>query len=256
MKNWFYHDSDAWMDTKMMDLRAKHGLAGYGFFWAVVELLRASSDGKISNDETILSKFLGVSVALAKQMLNTCLANGLLLLTDDNRIYSKSLNNRLERYNSICEKRRVAGSLGGKAKVALAKRSDLNRSDLNRSDLKRESAQSAQERNRVAVAPRITMTKEESDELYAQYGDLYTEELAKASDWTLAKGKSHKDAAAFMRNWMRRAAAQSRLAASSVCPPKDFKTIEHEARQERERLAVEAVVEFNKLYPKTKRLNS
>jgi hypothetical protein len=35
--------------------------------------------------------------------------------------------------------------------------------------------------------------------------DIATE-LAKAQDWTLANGKNHKDAKAFVRNWMRKAA--------------------------------------------------
>lgn len=250
MENWFRHDSNAWMDTKMMALRAKHGLEGYGFFWAVIELLRSSSDGKILKDEKILGKFLNLPVAKAKQMLSTCLANALLIETEDGRIYSESLDRRVEVYKAVCEKRREAGSKGGKAKVANAKRSDLNRSDL--------ISRSKDLESRVAAAPRITIKQDEFDKLKSEYGELFTQELAKASDWSLAKGKTHKDGGAFMRNWMRRAAAAQRVSFSTVYELKDFKTIEHENKLKREREAIAtagAVLEtWGVVEPATKRI--
>lgn len=116
---------------------------------------------------------------------------------------------------------------------------DITKKDLTKKEEDKNTTLTKVRVDRVAFAPRMLMTQNDYDKLYEEYGQLFLEELTKASDWTLAKGKSHKDAAAFMRNWMRRVSAQNRLAESKVRQFKDYKTIELENKAKRERAAAE-----------------
>lgn len=45
---YFSHDSDARNDIKMIKLRRELGLEGYGIFWCLIEMLRASPNYRIS----------------------------------------------------------------------------------------------------------------------------------------------------------------------------------------------------------------
>ena len=63
------------------------------------------------------------------------------------------------------------------------------------------------------------MTAEEHAKLVNEYGEQATAEaLATADDWLLSKGKTQKDYAAFMRNWLRRNAARDRIDARRNAP--------------------------------------
>ena len=254
MKNWFRHDSDSWLDEKTIELRLMHGLAGYGFFWAIIEMISTSDQLRIKKNASVIAAHCGIEKPFANQLVSDCLAIGL-LSEEGEFLVSQSLVRRMEHYRVVCAKRKEAGKLGGRPKAnksgklkpianqakTKANLIEENRIDQNRIDL----TTNVVSEDRVAYAPRMLMTQESYDKLFAQYGHAFTEELAKASDWTLAKGKSHKDAAAFMRNWMKRAAASSRLANVRQV---DFKSLEHENRQKREREAIEAADLF--LHPK------
>jgi len=45
--NTFIHDSNARSDHKILKIRRKFGMAGYGMYWSVLEILRASKDYKL-----------------------------------------------------------------------------------------------------------------------------------------------------------------------------------------------------------------
>lgn len=63
---------------------------------------------------------------------------------------------------------------------------------------------------------RIALSEDEYSKLVEQFGETAVkEQIAIADDWTLANGKTYKDYAAFMRNWLKRNAAKGRLRASS-----------------------------------------
>jgi hypothetical protein len=69
---------------------------------------------------------------------------------------------------------------------------------------------------RVTYAPRMRLAPDEYQELLtgAEFAagneQFLTTEIKKASDWALSKGKQPKDCAAFLRNWLRKAAADRR----------------------------------------------
>jgi hypothetical protein len=70
--------------------------------------------------------------------------------------------------------------------------------------------------NRKKYGERVAMTETEYAALCESYGEAFTtEQISVADDWLLANGKTQKNYAAFMRNWLKKAQARARLNASS-----------------------------------------
>lgn len=70
--------------------------------------------------------------------------------------------------------------------------------------------------NRKKYGERVAMTETEYAALCESYGEAFTaEQISVADDWLLANGKTQKNYAAFMRNWLKKAQARARLSASS-----------------------------------------
>ena len=114
---YFSHDSNAFHDPKIIKLRAKYGLEGYGFYWAVIEHLRNQPQYLLLEDDLdLLSFHLHSDESKIKQMLNTCLAIGL-LETEDGKVFSESLLRRMDRADKIRKKRSDAGKMGGRPKA-------------------------------------------------------------------------------------------------------------------------------------------
>jgi hypothetical protein len=122
---YFSHDSNARNDNKILELRAELGWEGYGLYWAIIEILRDSSDYTYSsNTKTGLALSLGIDKPKLEQLLGICIQLGL-LVEEDGSFYSESLMRRMELSNEKRRKRAEAGRLGGEAK-AKAKQKDSN----------------------------------------------------------------------------------------------------------------------------------
>jgi len=110
---YFPHDSNARQDVKILKLRIKHGWAGYGLYWGIIEALRDQDNYSFDASEPeLISLAVGCSVDELIPVLETCIEVGL-LVEEDGKIYSKSLKRRMEYVNEIREKRRIAGKKGG-----------------------------------------------------------------------------------------------------------------------------------------------
>ena len=112
---YFPHDSNARQDTKILKLRIKHGWAGYGLYWGIIEALRDQDNYSFDAEPELISLAVGCSVDELIPVLETCIEVGL-LVNEDGEIYSKSLKRRMEHVNEIREKRREAGRKGGMAR--------------------------------------------------------------------------------------------------------------------------------------------
>jgi hypothetical protein len=114
---YFSHDSNAFNDPKIIRLRAQFGLEGYGFYWAVIEMMRNQSDYCLHKEELdLLPFYLHSDDSKIKQMLSKCYELEL-LEKDTDKVFSISLLRRMEKANKIRVKRAEAGSKGGKAKA-------------------------------------------------------------------------------------------------------------------------------------------
>ncbi len=123
MKDAYYfgHDANAFTDPKIMRLRASLGLEGYGFYFAILELMRNEKDYILDiEDMDFLFFHLGIDQAKLKQMLSKCLAVGL-FKQEGSKLFSDSFLVRMVEVDKIRAKRREAGRKGGKAKQSLSK---------------------------------------------------------------------------------------------------------------------------------------
>lgn len=114
---YFSHDSNAFHDPKIIKLRSKHGLEGYGFYWAFIEHLRNQPNYiLLLEDLDLLAFHLNSDESKIKQMLNTCLSIGL-LISENGKVFSDSLLRRMIKVDKIRKKRSDAGKMGGRPKA-------------------------------------------------------------------------------------------------------------------------------------------
>lgn len=110
---WFRHDAGARNDPKIMRLLRVSGLAGYGLFWSILELLRVEENHHITIGMIPDLCFALNCTESDFEVLFDC---GL-LEKEENSFFSASLIRRMDKYHEKTEKLRVNGSKGGKAKA-------------------------------------------------------------------------------------------------------------------------------------------
>jgi len=76
---YFPHDSNARQDVKILKLRIKHGWAGYGLYWGIIEALRSQDNHSLDADPELISLAVGCSINELQPILETCLNVGLLV---------------------------------------------------------------------------------------------------------------------------------------------------------------------------------
>ncbi len=109
---YFPHDSNARHDEKVLMLRAKHGWAGYGVYWALVEMM-------FENQDTCLrhKNISGIAVSLStkeneiESVVETCIEEGLFKSKDD-LFWSDSLRRRKQHFTSRKKSCSEAGKKG------------------------------------------------------------------------------------------------------------------------------------------------
>jgi len=111
---YFSHDANARSDSKIMQLRSLHGLKGYGAYWIIIELLKEAGgflDMKSKYATHGLALEMDASTAFVKDFLKTCVEDfGLFEMDADTRLFSPSLLGRIEKYETLVQKRKDAAS--------------------------------------------------------------------------------------------------------------------------------------------------
>jgi hypothetical protein len=107
---YFPHDFNARNDEKIVAVRLKYGMEGYGVYFAILERLGESSDYIHVKDYNIISFDLRVGNSLVKSIIEDF---GLFEFTEDGKhFYSVSFNERMKPLNDLREKRSNAGKAG------------------------------------------------------------------------------------------------------------------------------------------------
>jgi hypothetical protein len=109
MKKTFYfaHDFNARNDEKITLLRMKHGMLGYGVYFAILERLGEATDYAGVADYNIIAYDLRVDASVVKSVINDF---GLFAFTANGEcFYSESLIRRMKPLESLQEQRRKAG---------------------------------------------------------------------------------------------------------------------------------------------------
>lgn len=113
LSSYFPHDSNARNDERLVNVRMKHGPAGYGVYFMLVERLREDPEYMSVVDYNLIAFDLRIDASLAKSIIRDF---GLFAFTVDPErgecFYSESLRQRMARKDEITAKRKAASALG------------------------------------------------------------------------------------------------------------------------------------------------
>lgn len=110
--NYFFHDSNARNDEKLVRLRMRHGAAGYGVYFMLLERLREEADYMSAKDYNMIAFDLRVDAAIVKSVVEDF---GLFIFTDDGKcFYSESFTRRMDIKDTLRRQRSEGGKIGMK----------------------------------------------------------------------------------------------------------------------------------------------
>lgn len=108
---YFSHDSNARTDTKIVDMMYDYGMAGYGMFWFIVEVMRESDCYRLENNRSTW-RALGMQMHLkaeeVQKFVDDCITQYRLFESDDVYFWSNSLVKRMEKLEETRAKRKAA----------------------------------------------------------------------------------------------------------------------------------------------------
>jgi hypothetical protein len=109
---YFSHDFNARNDEKIIQLRMKHGMLGYGVYFAILERLGEATDYVGVVDYNVIAYDLRADASVVKSVIRDF---GLFSFTGDGEcFYSESLINRMKPLDELKSKRSDAGKAGMK----------------------------------------------------------------------------------------------------------------------------------------------
>ena len=111
---YFSHDANARNDERILLVRMKYGMKGYGIFFAIIELLREAKGYTLPNN----SEAIAFTLHEQKEAIADIIKNYKLFKFDKGKknFWSESLKTRMKKMEHISNVRAEAGSKGGKAK--------------------------------------------------------------------------------------------------------------------------------------------
>lgn len=130
---YFSHDSNARNDEKILEMRADYGFEGYGLYWSIIEMMRDSSDTKLSyNSINSLSVAINFEKNTLKKFVDDCIEKYNLFILHEDKYYSNRLLRSIKRYKQIsCKRSAIAKQMhSNKSKV---KQSKVNKSKVKQS---------------------------------------------------------------------------------------------------------------------------
>ncbi len=105
--NYFPHDANARHDEKIIRMRMRHGAAGYGVYFMILERLREENNYMSAKDYNMIAFDLRVDAAMVKSVVEDF---GLFVFTDDGKyFYSESFSRRMNAKDAQRKTRAEAG---------------------------------------------------------------------------------------------------------------------------------------------------
>ena len=112
IREYFSHDYNARNDKKLVKLFMKHGLAGIGAFWCLIEMLY-ESNGKIMRSEC---ERIAFEMRTTCEFIDSIITDFDLFECDENAFWSISVNNRLFMRSEKSEKAKASAKARWSAK--------------------------------------------------------------------------------------------------------------------------------------------
>lgn len=151
LSSYFPHDSNARNSEKMVELRMKHGAAGYGVYFMLIERLREAADYSCVVNYNSIAFDLRVSAELIKSVLRDFRLFAFFQTDEGERFYSESLRQRMKPMDEMRVQRRNAAALSvaKRKERAESERSFNARSTLVAENGNARSTDAAQKSNKV-----------------------------------------------------------------------------------------------------------
>ena len=147
---------------EVMRARVKHGIAAYGIYVALMQLLEEDEDHKLSKDYSMIAYEMRVDVSVVQSVVE----DFDLFEVEEEYFYSKELSDTIEQARKVSEARARAGRAGGAAKarnfVANAKESSSKCQANARKNVANASESLANATNSLANATDILANAKES----------------------------------------------------------------------------------------------
>lgn len=126
---YFSHDSNARNDEKIIAVRMKHGVEGYGAYFMILERLMESTNYIHVKDYNTIAFDLRVSNTLIKSIIEDF---GLFEFTEDGKhFYSDSFKRRMQPLDNLRKQRSLAGKKSAEKRALLNKESTTVERPLN-----------------------------------------------------------------------------------------------------------------------------
>ena len=171
---YFSHDSNARNDQRLMKVRMKYGMEGYGIYFGIIEILRETEDYTLEYPDSIesIAYDLRVDFNLVEYIVNDF---NLFIINEEKDIfYSNSLKRRMEKLD---EKRRIrseAGKKGGKASAKLKQKSTIAQS-LNKRKEKKTKLKDINQRLKDFEIDMQSFINQYDENLLKEFFDYWTE---------------------------------------------------------------------------------
>ena len=122
--NYFSHDSNARNDAKLINVRMKHGAAGYGVYFMILERMREEANHMSARDYNMIAYDLRVDAALVKAVVEDF---GLFVFAEGGKyFYSESFNTRMQAMDAATARRRAAGKKAMESRWGIKHDSDTD----------------------------------------------------------------------------------------------------------------------------------
>lgn len=97
VSNSFLHDSNSRNEEKILKLRAKYGMEGYGCYYLLLEMLREADDCELNLDFEFLAFALSANAEKIEQIVKYSIELGLFTISN-NKFFSNGLKKRVEAF--------------------------------------------------------------------------------------------------------------------------------------------------------------
>ena len=154
-KNTYYfsHDCNARLDEKMLAVRMKHGVEGYGVYFMLIERLAEATNHILSREYEVIAFDFRCSVDIVKAVVENF---GLFSFTDTGEFFSESLIKRMSKVDDIRQTRRESGKKGG------TRRAEIEKSQANANVLLEKSQAKERKGNKIKGNYKIFSSIEEN----------------------------------------------------------------------------------------------
>lgn len=138
---YFSHDSNASKDPKILAMFSVYGMAGYGWYWIIIEMLREQTDYKMDISGTYSFNAFAMPLLCdaetSKKFILDCINEFKLFNSDGTYFWSESLIRRMKNWEDKSKKARQAALIRwGKNADAIQTHSERNAKKVKESKVK------------------------------------------------------------------------------------------------------------------------